>query len=322
MGRILLVALLLAGTLAQPADPGLRHASGAEPDGLLVLAVLSPERAMVADPRTGATSERRLAGGTLCHGPVLAVGHRVVLAGSRARRSVALSLPLSLAGRGRSLGAAETITASRSPGRVWLGTGRTRLSLREVDAAARPVAQTTLRAPAWSTVEAVVDDGFVVGHEAELSVRRRGFPTRTLRGAWLVAAGGSRLAWCRQGCHRLRVWSEDADRILEPPAGVRPIAGPPAAFSPDDRRLAVQVRTGGRDRVAVIDLTSGGWHVVPGRLVGYRSVAWSPSGRWLYFTGSRDRVLGWRTGAERPVALPIDTGGAVMSIATTAALRR
>jgi hypothetical protein len=62
---------------------------------------------MVANPRTGETSARRLAGGTLCPGPVRAAGERVILGGSRGGRAVALSLPLTLTGRARSLGVAE-----------------------------------------------------------------------------------------------------------------------------------------------------------------------------------------------------------------------
>jgi len=291
-----------------------------------VLAVLSPERAMVADPRTGATWARRLPGGTFCHGPLLSIGDRVVVSGWRGRHPIALSLPLDLTGRPRSLGPAETITASSTPGRVWLGhwarprtwtnTGRVRGSLREVDAAGRPVARIALRVRPWGGLEAAVDDGFLFDAQRGLSLQRRGSATRTFRDAWLVATGGSRLAWCRGGCRRLRIWSPDGERALDLPAGIRPSPGWRAAFSPDGSRLAAPVRSRGRDRVAVTDLTSGTWRLVPGRLTGYRSVAWSPSGRWLYFTGAHDRVLAWSGG--RPVRLPIHTGGAVMSIATTA----
>jgi hypothetical protein len=73
------------------------------------LAALSPERVMVVDPRTGKTTERELPGGTLCHGPVLAVGGRIVYSGTRESRLVALSAPLSRPGVARSLGRADTI---------------------------------------------------------------------------------------------------------------------------------------------------------------------------------------------------------------------
>ena len=316
----------------RPAPTPARNASDTGPDGLLVLAVLTPERAMVADPRTGATSERRLPGGTFCHGPLLAVGDRVVVSGTQGRRPTARSLPLAMRGRGRSLGPAATFTASRTEGRVWLGhwrqpqvwsdTDRARGSFREVDATGRPVAHTTLRVHTWGSLEAVLDDGFLFADGSGLSLRSPGTAPRRFRRAWLVAAGGSRFAWCQSGCRRLRIWSRDAERTLDPPAGVRLSPGRPAAFSPAGDRLAAPVRTRDRDRdrVAIIDLASGAWRLVPGRLAGYRAVAWSPSGRWLYFTGPRDRVLAWSGG--RPVRLPIDTGGAVMSIATTDASAR
>ena len=47
------------------------------------------------------------------------------------------------------------------------------------------------------------------------------------------------------------------------------------------------------------------------------AAAWSPSGRWLYFTGRGNRLLASRDGVVRPVRLPVRTGGAVMSIAST-----
>jgi hypothetical protein len=325
----LLIALLAAGVLAAPDRPSGssapagalaapdRASRSAEHDDRLVLAVLSPERVMVADPGTGATRERRLAGGTLCHGPVLAVGGRVLLAGTRGRVPVARSLPLSLAGPGRSLGAADTVTASRTPGRVWLGrwsaSSRPRVSLREVDAAGRADARATIRLPRWGMLEAVLDDGVLVGHEGGLTLLRD--TPLTIRDAWLVAAGGSRFAWCRGDCRRVTVWSRDGERTLDPPPGVRPLPGRGAGFSPGEDRLALPVQVGRRSRVAVIDLSSGAWQLVPGRLGEYGAVAWSPSGRRLYFADPRDRVRAWDVGADRAVRLPIRTGGTVMSIA-------
>jgi hypothetical protein len=78
------------------------------------------------------------------------------------------------------------------------------------------------------------------------------------------------------------------------------------------------VRARGADRVAVVDLARGAWRIAHGvRLTGYRAAAWSPSGRWLYFTGTKRRVFAWAPGAAPPRALPIRTGGEVMSIAAT-----
>jgi len=130
-----LAATALALALPSPAGSGAVPAVPPAPDGLLVLAVLAPERVLIADPRTGATAERELPGGTLCHGPVLAVGDRVVFSGSRGGRFVALSAPLGRTGRVRALGPADTITPSSTPGRIWLSHGH---RLREVGAASTP----------------------------------------------------------------------------------------------------------------------------------------------------------------------------------------
>jgi hypothetical protein len=101
MGKLLALALLVAG--GAPAPDG-------APDGLLVMGtverggiVVHAERAVVADPRTGEVTYRRLPGGTLCYGQVTAAGDRVHYPGHRGRRSVLLSLPLSLSGAPRVL---------------------------------------------------------------------------------------------------------------------------------------------------------------------------------------------------------------------------
>jgi WD40 repeat protein len=99
---------------------------------------------------------------------------------------------------------------------------------------------------------------------------------------------------------------------------VRPLSGD-AAFSPDGLRLAVGVSVRGSARVAIVDLQRGRWMLVPGaRLGGYRAIAWSPASQWLYFTSVDRTVRGWRFGAARSVALPIEPGGTVMSIAVAA----
>jgi hypothetical protein len=93
--------------------------------------------------------------------------------------------------------------------------------------------------------------------------------------------------------------------------------GSTGAFSPDGRPLATPVSPGGPERVAVVELGSGRWTLVPGLVLdGYRSLAWSPSGLWLYLARGR-QVLAWRPGAAAPFPLPIKAGGTVMSIATT-----
>ena len=320
MGRSFLIALVLAGFGGEP------------PDGQLVLGVIGsgPERAIVADPRTGAMAQRRLSGGTLCHGPLLAVGDRLVFSGSRGRRPVARTLPLDLSGPARSLGYADTFTRSASAGRLWLGrwprpkrgvlrwTNRPiPVALTEVDSSGRATARKRDLVPRFGSLHAETAGGFVGTFGRWLTLRRPGErPLVRVRDGWFVAAGASRAAWCRGDCAALHVWRPGGQRLLRPPAGVRPVQRE-GAFSPDQRHLATGVTVGGRSRVAVIDVSTGRWTLVPGgRLGGYQALAWSPSGRWLYFTTSNKGLRAWRFGAPRAVSLPVRAGGTVMSIAT------
>jgi hypothetical protein len=210
MGRLLVLILVAAGVAPAAAEG---PASDRGFDGRLVMGVIGRdasgtvvrEHAVVADPRTGEVRVRRLPGGTLCYSRVAAVGDRVVFAGQRGRRTVALSLPLTLNGRPR-------ILAGRAPGQ----------------------------------------------------------PERD------------------------------------------------AAVSPDGDRAALPVTDHGISRLAVVDRASGRRTMVPGgRLRGYyRSIAWSPLGAWVYFTGGGDRVLAWAPGMAHAIRVPIDPGGEVMTIET------
>ena len=324
-----------------------------------MLAVLDPERVMVADPRTGAAEERALPGGTLCHGPVLALGARVVYAGVRDGRPAAVSRPLSIRGPARSLGRADSIAAT--PGRLWLGRwarDRSRLALREHDAAGPTGRRITTRLARWTWIAGIVDAAILVRGERGLRLRRdapnpqkgarhllEGSPNPAkgarhllegldgnpqkgarhllegsdvrIRGAWPLATGERAFAWCRgqASCRRAGVWRRGGAQALAPPPGVRVRLDGSGAFSPDGRRLALPVTARGEGRVAVVELGTGRWQL-GGRLSGYRAVAWSPSGRWVYATVGR-RITAWAPGGAPPRPLPIETGGTVMSIATT-----
>jgi hypothetical protein len=317
-------AVLAAAGCGSPAGPPAATAPPAAdaPDGMLVLAVLGPERVLVADPRTGATRERVLPGGTLCHGPVVALGDRVVYTDLHDRHVAAVSLPLSLRGPVRSLGRADTIAAA--PGRLWLGRwarDHRTIALTEIDAAGRTERRVAVRLGRWSWIDAVVDGAPLVHGDHALRLVRGAPSARKggvrIPGGWPLAAGARQFAWCRGQdlCRAAGVWSPDGSHRLDPPPGVHVRLGGQGAFSPDGRRLALPVRARGGNRVAVVELATGRWRI-GARLAGYRAVAWSPSGRWVYATGRR-RLTAWAPGAGAPRPLPVRTGGTVMSIATT-----
>ena len=306
MGRLLaLVLTVLGGPAAE------------QPDGTLVLGVVGNERsasavhgerAMVADPRTGSTHTRTLAGGTLCHGPLMAAGDRVLYAGYRGRRAVAMTLPLTLAGRPSSLGDADSIAPSPNPGHVWLGRWRhgrerSRVALREVAVDGGGVAARAGGVlPRWSHTGLATPEGL-------------GMARAIGRGAPL-AADGARMASCAGRCRGLALWTARGRTRIAAPPGVRPL-GSEGAFSPDGRRLALAVTRAGRQRAAIVDLAAGRWTLVPGGPMRnyYGAVAWSPTGRWLYFAGPDRGLYAWQPGAADAVRLPIDAHGTVLSIA-------
>jgi hypothetical protein len=340
MGSLAVLAALLAGAVLAP-GPGVAG-DGARPvaGDRLVLAVVGNERsssavhgerAVVADPRTGELNSFTLPGGTLCHGPLMAVGERVVYSGYRGSRATAMSLPLTLRGEPASLGRADTITLSARPGRVWLGRWnhdgkRKRATFREVavpgeDATSRAGgAHPAGRLPRESLLHAALRRAFVIEHRGGLALWD-GDRMRRLRGgrrAWPVASGGSRFAWCRERCRSVHVRTPAGTRTLSSPAHLRPQPGTQGAFSPDGRLLALPVTQGGRSRAAVIDLRTGEWTTVPGgRLSTYAATAWSPSGARLYLATAGGGLRAWQPGAPHAERLPVDPGGTVMSIAVT-----
>lgn len=342
MGRsfvIVALALAAAGGSAAPAGSGALDPPD-QPDGTLVLGVVGYDRevdavtrewALMANPRTGKGRRRRLAGGTLCHGPLLAVDDHVIFSAYRGRRAVARALPVSLGGPTRSLGLADTFGPSAAPGRLWLARwsrrrGRVRrwsnrpvpVSLREVDPVGRETARVSALLPRFAQLHAATAGGFLATEGRWLTLRLPGRerPALRAREAWFAAAGASSFAWCGARCRAFWVANRAGRRRLRPPPGLR-LTGQEAAFSPDERRLAAGVTVRGHKRVAVVDVRNGRWTLVPeSRLGGYEVMAWSPSGRWLYFTAGGRRLFGWRLGARLAVPLPVRPGGTVMSIAT------
>jgi WD40-like Beta Propeller Repeat len=325
-------SLLLAWLLSAGFSPGwsaLPAAPSAAPDGRLVLGIHGGgEFAAVADPRSGAIRTRRLAGGTLCHGPVLALGDRVVFGGYRGRQAVVRTLPLSLDGSPELLGRAETFTPSAVPGRLWLGhwPGPTQrrwtnspveVVLREVDGEGRISANEGMLLPRFTQLHVALDDRFVATEGRWLTVRApgRSRPLLRIRDGWFAGAHGSRFAWCPGGgCRTLRVRSPQGEHRVALPAGTRWL-GSEGVFSPDGLKLALPIVADGDSRLAVVDLRTRSWALAPGQPGGYPTAAWSPSGRWLYFTAGERKLRAWQPGAPSALTLPIRPRGTILSIA-------
>lgn len=127
VGRLL--TLTIAITLLGAAPAGGGGMTPSTPDLRLVLSVVNPgsrhqEMVVVGHARGGPVHSRRLPGGTLCHGPLLTVGERVVYLNSRSGGQQAVSLGLDLRGRPQPLARADWIGASATPGRLWAASAR------------------------------------------------------------------------------------------------------------------------------------------------------------------------------------------------------
>ena len=102
--------------------------------------------------------------------------------------------------------------------------------------------------PGWAGLEAGVDGGLLASHNRGLTVWHAERPLVRLAGGHLLAAGERRFAWCAGACRSVRI----GRRSLEAPG--RLVHWVRGALSPDERRLAVALRTATGERVAVADL--------------------------------------------------------------------
>jgi hypothetical protein len=222
------------------------------------------------------------------------------------------------------LGRADTFTASSVPGRLWLGhwsgppqrrwsNSPVETALREVDAEGRIGARTGLLLPRFTALHAAIGNRFVASEGRWLTVRApgRARPLVRVRDGWFLGADESRFAWCRGRCAAVSVGGVS----LALPTGAR-WAGGEGAFAPDGRRIALPVELNGRPRLAVADLRSRSWTLAPGKLGGYNTAAWSPSGRWLYLTAGERELRAWQPGAVTTVPLSVRPPGTVMTLAT------
>ena len=303
-------AAAVIALLAAPSGAGDREL----PAGRLVLGLHPPERIAVVDVRNGHTVVRRVPGGTLCHGPLVVSGGRLILSGAAGRRPAVDSLDLGT-GHRRRLGLATHYLASARPGRVWLatmsyGAHPSLGSIREVTAAGRTTFVSRHRAPALNLVGAR-DDGLLFEKREHLLVwsPRSGRVVRRMPGAYVLSARAGRVAWCRGGCAQIHLAGPGGDRVRSLPA-----PGFSGAFSPDGALLAVALAGG---RLAIVDVVAGSVQELPGvRLAeGSGALAWSSDGDWLFLSAARGRLIAYRPSSEQLEVLPARPPGHVLELA-------
>jgi hypothetical protein len=288
----------------------------------LVLALLNPERFAVVDLRTGHVAQRRLPGGTLCYSQLLVVGDRIVFMGTGARARWAMSLPLSLGEAPRRIARADVLAPSATPGRLWVGTVRTRRdgfrSLREVTLDGQTTAVVQHVSPG-TTLLGAVHDGLVFRRRRSLVVfdPATGRWSRTTPGAFVVAVGQQRLASCGANCPDLLVTDGQRGLVIHAPhaSSFVPADG---AFSPDGELIAVALTPWSRPRLALVDVARRESAVVPDVRLGQRApLAWAPSGRELYFAAPRGRIFSFRPEATRAEPVGVRFGDPIMRLLVT-----
>jgi hypothetical protein len=322
MWKLPLAVLASAGAAGVAFAPGAEPAAEA-PSGRLVLGLHPPERVAVLDLASGRLEQRRLPGGTLCHGPLMSASGRVLFGASRGGAPALVSLGLDLRGPGLVVRrGADTYLAGAREGEVW--TLRTRYrgnalhgsAVRKVRARGGVLLRSRRRPPRGYPMAAVAD-GIVLEHRGRTRVwDPRTGSVRPAPGTWAVAASERVTAWCSGGCRRLSIES-DADRLVAR-APVGWAFGTTGSLSPAGSTLAVNAYRlrSPRNRVALVDTRTGTVRLLSSPVPAARgALDWSPSGEWLFVAAAGRRIAAYRP-AERhvemlPVRLPDDVLGLV-----------
>ena len=280
------------------------------PAGTLVFTAGS-NRLTAIDVASGRRTVMKVPSAAACGPQMHVTGGHVIFAAIEEDRTVVYSAPVALDAPPRRLGAAHAFVPSATEGRIWLaGVSCTRnamVGVREVTVDGR-VTQESRRAVPPSWLAAAAPGGLVLERSRELAVwdPGTGRSGRPLALQAVAAAGGSLLAGCLAGpsCSGLSV--------VDTAGGRRVDAQPPrghdleldARFSPDGALLAAPASAGRRWSVALVDTRTGRTSLVRGtRSRQYPMLSWAASSGWL-FVGQGRRLLAYRPGQPRAVALP------------------
>ncbi len=310
--------LASAALLGATTEPTHEPASTDMPEGRLVLGLHPPERVAVLDVASGALVERRVPGGTLCHGPLMVSGPNLFFLGSRRGRGALMSLDLTLERRARvvSWSRRQYVPSARA-GAFWaLGAGS---APREVTPGGSVLFRSRVRPPAGYPMGATAD-GIVLEHRGRTRIwNPRSGALRAAPGTWMVAASADRSVWCGPRCRRLR---------LDVPGGARPAERLPDgwSFNPGTGSLsaggsllavaAYRERRPYATRIALVHTAGGALELLPAPLPASRGeLAWSPSGEWLYVPVAGRRIAAYRPRDRRLVTLPVRLADDVIDIA-------
>jgi hypothetical protein len=142
---------------------------------------------------------------------------------------------------------------------------------------------------------------------------RTGRTVRTLPGSFPAAVHGNLVAWCAVRCPAMHVTdvATGADRVI-PHAGRHPWEETyGGAISADGRYLALPIRVGGAQRVALVDLRLDKCRLLRGPHLAavYSALGWDPARDSLYYVTAAGAVARYRVGAGRAVSLPVRLAG-------------
>ena len=295
-----------AALLGSTADPASNRAE--MPQGRLVLGLHPPERVAVLDVASGALVERRLPGGTLCHGPLMVSGDEVFFLGSRRGRAALMSFDLALKRRPRvvSLSRRQYIPSARE-GAFW--TLARSGAVREETPDGRVLFRSRRRPPAGYPMGATAA-GIVLEHRGSTRIwNPRSGSVRAAPGSWLIAASADRSAWCGQRCRRLRLVGQDGSRAAQQLPRGWALSPGTGSLSPDGSLLAVSAYREQRPnptRIAIVRIGDGALKLLPAPLPAAQGeLAWSRSGEWLYVATSDRRIAAYRPQDQRLVTLPV-----------------
>jgi hypothetical protein len=154
-----------------------------------------------------------------------------------------------------------------------------------------------------------VEDGLVIQRRRTLAVwdpqtRANG---RRLPLEAVADTHGNRLIGCRPSrCRELVIVDAGTgDQVpVRPKRPYRLDLG--AEFSPDGALLAAPAVANRRWSVALADTRDGTTTIIPGSQTGraYPALSWAASSGWLFFRAGGERIMAYRPGVPRAVALP------------------